>query len=546
MSATQTSSTKSPVPPPASISSPLAPNPSPLRFIPIAIALATVGGLVFAGQKTNWRMPRFSELRGKVAVEQDDWCEAHAVPDSICVECNKNCLPLAKERGWCKIHGVHECPVCHPEIAQIPNASEVASGEQPHSREALGFTSRPENNSKCQLQQRRIQFASAEIIERLGIEVTQAKHAPMTESVTANGEIGFDPTRAVRLSSRVAGTLWRVEKQIGDKVRRGEVLALVDAAEVGKAKAELLQSVVHLDLKTQTLANAKGSTGVVAGKSVQEAEAAVAEAHVRMLAARQALVNLGLPLPKGTSLGAEPDDLARTMQFLGLTDELAADVANSTSSSNLLPVRAPFDGEVTERNGTPGEVVAPNKVLFVVADTHTMWLTLNVRIEDAERIQLGQRVEFTHDGHHGQDDSDAGTVTWVSPAVDHETRMVPIRVKLPNTDERHHAHTFGTARIVLREEPLAIVVPANAVHWEGDCYVVFVRDKNFEKSNYKVFHVRKIRPGAKDEERGSRGETGMAEANMEIAAGLLPGELVATTNSGILRSELLKNNLGAG
>jgi membrane fusion protein, heavy metal efflux system len=506
--------------------------------------------LVFAGQKTHWRIPKFSELRGQVAIAKDDWCEVHNVSDSECVECNKGCLPPAKERGWCKIHGVHECPVCNPAIAQISNAAEVAAEEKPHSEEALNFAPRPENNSKCKLQQRRIQFASAEVIERLGIEVTSAKHGPITESVTANGEIGFDPTRAARLSPRVSGTLWRVEKQVGDNVKRGDVLALVDAADVGKAKAELQQSIVNLDLKTQTLANLKGSPRVVTGKSVQEAEASVAEAHVRMLAARQVLVNLGLPLPNVVDISAEPEELTRALQFLGLPDELAANVAKSSSSSNLLPVRAPFDGEVTERSGVPGEVVAPNKILFVVADTRTMWLTLNVRIEDAERIQPGLRVEFTHEGHHGHGATDAGTVTWVSPAVDHATRMVPIRVKLPNSNERHHAHTFGTARIVLREEPRAIVVPTNAVHWEGDCYVVFVRDKNFEKSKYKVFHVRKIRPGAtdvaRDEGRGARGEKIAPESILEIAAGLLPGELVASTNSGILRSELLKNNLGAG
>ena len=503
--------------------------------VPGLIALAAVSGLVFAGQKTHWRIPKFSELRGQAVVEKDDWCETHAVPDSICVECNKGCLPPSKELGWCKVHGVHECPVCNPSIAQIPNASEVAAEEKPHSEDSLNFAPRPENNSKCKLQQRRIQFASTEIIERLGIEVTAAKHAPISESVMANGEIGFDPTRAARLSSRVSGTLWRVEKQVGDKVKQGDVLALVDAADVGKAKAELQQSIVNLDLKTQTLANLKGSTGVVAGKSVQEAEAAVAEAHVRMLAARQTLVNLGLPLPKVNDISAEPEELTKQLQFLGLTVELAIEVAKSSSSSNLLPVRAPFDGEVTERSGVPGEVVAPNKVLFVVADTRVMWLTLNVRIEDADRIQPGLPVQFQHDGHH---DWDSGTVAWVSPSVDEATRTVPVRVKMPNTAGRHHARSFGTARIVLRQEEKAVVVPKDAVHWEGDCYVVFVRDKNFEKSKYKVFHVRKIRPGATD--------LAVASPQTEIAAGLLPGELVAFTNSGILRSELLKNNLGAG
>ncbi len=503
--------------------------------IPGLIALAAVGGLVFAGQKTHWRIPKFSELRGLAAVEKDDWCEEHNVPDSECVECNKGCLPPSKERGWCKIHGVHECPVCNPAIAQIPNAAEVAAEEKPHSEDSLNFAPRPENNSKCKLQQRRIQFATTEIIERLGIEVTPAKHAPISESVTANGEIGFDPTRTARLSSRVSGTLWRVEKQVGDKVKRGDVLALVDAADVGKAKAELQQSIVNLDLKTKTFANLKDSAGrVVAEKSVQEAQAAVAEAEVRMLAARQSLVNLGLPLPKVDDIGAEPEELTKQLQFLGLTDELAEAVAKTSSSSNLLPVRAPFDGEVTERSGVPGEVVAPNKVLFVVADTRTMWLTLNVRQEDTKKLTLGQAVRFHVDGRA---DDVQGTIAWISPSVDEKTRTVKVRADLANAEGLLRSNTFGTGRIILREEKKAVVVPNDAIQWEGDCHVVFVRDKNYDPQkadSLQVFHVRKVRPGARN------------DGYTEIAAGVLPNELVASKGSGVLRSELLKNNLGAG
>src|SRR5207249_7001821 len=47
----------------------------------------------------------------------DDWCEEHGVPESICVECNKDLLPKEQEYGWCKVHGVAECPIDHPEVA---------------------------------------------------------------------------------------------------------------------------------------------------------------------------------------------------------------------------------------------------------------------------------------------------------------------------------------------------------------------------------------------------------------------------------------------
>ncbi len=110
-----------------------------------------------------------------------------------------------------------------------------------------------------------------------------------------------------------------------------------------------------------------------------------------------------------------------------------------------------------------------------------------------------------------------------------------VRVDLPNPDGRLRANTFGTGRIVLRDEPKAIVVPSEAVHWDGTCNVVFVRDKDFFKPDApKVFQVRCVRVGVKD------------GATTEIIAGLLPGEVIASKNSVILEAQLLKSNLGAG
>ena len=117
--------------------------------------------------------------------------------------------------------------------------------------------------------------------------------------------------------------------------------------------------------------------------------------------------------------------------------------------------------------------------------------------------------------------------------MDEKTRTLKVRINLANTDRRLRANTFGTGRVILREEKNALVVPNDAVHWEGDCFVVFVRDKNFLADQaLKVFHVRKVRVGVKDDK------------NTEIIAGLLAGEMVASTGSGALCSELLKNHLG--
>ena len=115
-------------------------------------------------------------------------------------------------------------------------------------------------------------------------------------------------------------------------------------------------------------------------------------------------------------------------------------------------------------------------MLFQVADTSHVWLSLNLPLEDAQRVTVGQKIRFQPDGDRREV---TGTLAWISTAADAKTRMVAARAELPNAEGRLRDGTFGTGRIHLREETETIVVPNEAVHWEGCCHVVFVRDRGF-------------------------------------------------------------------
>jgi cobalt-zinc-cadmium efflux system membrane fusion protein len=498
-------------------------------LVPLAAAFGCVAALVAVGRDTGWSLPR-SAVSGATGPGPDDWCPEHGVPASVCVECDKGLLPRLRDHGWCRRHGVHDCPLDHPEVAQLPSVPPVTADDLDRADRALAFAPRAENGKTCSLHTRRVQLASAGVADRLGIRTVVAAQGPVAESVTAPAEVGTDPTRVARLAARVSGTVWRVERQVGDRVRAGDVLAVVEAAEVGRAKAEFQQAVVQLDLKERAAEAVRAAgPGVVAGRAVREAEAAAEEARVRVLTAELALANLGLPVRAAAVRGLPPADLARRLRSLGLP-------APEPESSNRIAVVVPFDGEVIARSAVAGEAADPAVPLFVVADTSRLWLTLRVRLEDAPRVALGQPVRFRADGHPA---AEAGTVARVGPAADETTRTVPVRVALPNPVGRHRAGTFGTADIILREEPRAVVVPSSAVHWEGCCHVVFVRDEQYDRPDApKVFHVRTVRPGAKSDS--------AAGPMTEIVAGVLPGELVAAAGSGVLRFELLKNKLGEG
>lgn len=501
------------------------------RTLPTLLVLTGLSAVAYWGHHTRWTVPKFSALTGNGHAEQEDWCGEHGVPESTCVECKPKLMPKYKF-GWCKKHGVHNCPLEHPEVAQLKTTPQITQADLERAQRALEFAERPENNSKCQLYLRRIQFSSKEAVEKAGIDVAPVSQARMVEAVAANGEVGYDQTRVARLPSRVPGKVWWVPKKEGDTVKRGEVVAVVDAAEVGKAKADFLQAVVEVNLKSKVLANSRRAVGALPERTIQENEAALQAAEARLLSSEQVLVNLGLPVQADAVKDLRPEEIARRLQFIGLPESITKSLDAKTTTTNLLPVVSPLDGIVVFRDVVPGESVDTSKVLFVVADVKQMWLTLNLRLEDARLVAVGQPVRFKPDGSK---DEVTGKVTWKSTAVDEKTRTIKVRADLENTAGRLHAFTFGTGRVVLREEPNAVVVPKEAVHWEGCCHIVFVRDKDFFKEDApKVFHVRTVRLGAKDDQ------------NTEIIAGVLPGEVVATGGSGVMRGELLKNNLGAG
>jgi cobalt-zinc-cadmium efflux system membrane fusion protein len=547
---------------------------SVLRQMPTILVLAALGGLAWWGHRSDWKIPSYAQLVSAGTVqEKEDWCSEHNVPDSQCIACHPE-LGGGNAADWCKEHGVAEskCTICHPEVLttgvagdwcpehgvpesgctecheEIAVKTALSSSEQdirvlpaatattrpataparrgePDLSLAVAPTTRPGKDPKtCQTHARRVQFASVESTRRAGIKLAQVTERPITASLAANAETDYDRTRYAQIASPVSGRVWRVEKEIGQRVQKGEVLALVESAEVGKAKAELLETLASVELKTKTLERLRASAekGFRTEAELQEAEAALTEARINLFNAQQALINLGLAVGQ-EELGNLSPQQAR---FLGLPPTLSASLDPKTTSANLVPLIAPLDGVVVERGAVAGEVIEPSKPLLAIADISRLWVAIDLPVSDASRIKLGQEVVFRPDG--ARDHPAAGHVTWISTAVDDQTRTVRIRAEVPNPEGRLLARSFGRAQITIRQTPSAIAVPNEAVQWEGCCYVAFVRLSDT------VFQTRKLRIGAQ------------VNGFTEVIIGVLPGEAVVSEGSHVLKSEILKSNLGAG
>jgi cobalt-zinc-cadmium efflux system membrane fusion protein len=528
------------------------------RHGPTLAVLLALAALAWWGHRSGWKMPKISAIRdgaGPAAVE--DWCALHNVPESKCIACRPDLLGTKVARGdlWCREHGVPEsqCTVCHPEILTRGEASDwcaehgvpesqctlcnpavAIKGELP--AEPLGDVTvlagegaEAEMRSRnCMTHALRVQFASPEAVRKAGIALAAVEERPMADSIEAPAEIEYDQTRLARVSSRLAGTAWRVEAGAGDRVKKGDILLLVDAAEAGRARADFLQALALVEVKDRGLKRIEASAdaGWRQRGELEEARAALRAARIGLFAAGEALASLGLAVDIEALARSSDADLAKRARFLGLPDALRERIEKEEPTANVLPIAAPLDGVVVERDVVPGEAVEPSKVLMVVADTSRMWAMIDVKLEDADRLAPGGPVLFRQDGSSG--DAAAGKIAWISTSVDERTRTVKARAELENPEGSLRAHAFGTARIIVRETPDAVAVPSDAVQWEGCCHIVFVRVRD------DVFQTRKVRLGA----RGG--------GFVEVLAGVAAGEVVAARGSHVLKSEILRSRLGAG
>jgi cobalt-zinc-cadmium efflux system membrane fusion protein len=380
-------------------------------------------------------------------------------------------------------------------------------------------------------------LASPAAVLKSGIESVQVEERAMTQEVMALGMVSYDQTRIAQLSSRVSGTVWSVQKNVGQAIREGDILAIIEALEVGSTKAEFLQAVVDAELKAQTVERMQALPSAIPERQFREAEAQAREARIRLFNAQQTLVNLGLPIRLEDVKDLHDEELARRVHFLGLPEALVKTLDPETTTGNLLPLAAPFDGVIIGREIVTGELVSPSRgAQIVMADVSRMWIELDVRKGDATRLRRGQEVVFTIDGVPGEVRSQ---LSWISTEVDSRTRTVQARIEVDNPlvhggdtgpagQRLLRANMFGVARIQIHANPKALVVPNAAIQHDGAASVVFV------KTSEQAFQPRIVEMGLTDDD------------YTEVLGGVALGETVAASGSHVLKAEILKTRLAAG
>jgi membrane fusion protein, heavy metal efflux system len=406
----------------------------------------------------------------------------------------------------------------------------------------------------CRLDQKEIKFKDAGDLRKAGVYLAKVEKRPMDNVLIVTASVDHDPTRVARVSARAGGIIRRITKKEGDDVKANELLAIVESGEVGKAKSAFFQAKVQLDLKQQV--RARLQAGISSEGTILLADSALREAHVQLQTAYQALLNLGLKVSLADAEKATDAELLNSLQFLGLEKDIDRSMSEE-STNNLLAVRNPIDkdGDVLQRDGVTGEAVAAGQMIFVVGDCTRMLLLLDIRQEDQEPFKAGarQKVAFIPDGYKGKPIETE--IAWIAHDLDPKTRSVKACAYIPNLNHQLKAHAFGKAIITVRSEKEVLAVPEEAVQWEGCSHIVFVRmekavDKKSEADDDKGKKVDEKSDDQNDEKvvfKARKVKLGLRrDGFVEIEPGSLrEGDTIVVLGSHVLKSELLKDRIGA-
>jgi len=368
----------------------------------------------------------------------------------------------------------------------------------------------------------KVTFPSENSLAMSGIEMATVEQKPIAERVQTTGVITYDERHTASLSARTTGTVWQVCKHVGEPIRRGDVLVIIDAAEVGQSKAEFLSALIAEEAKAEVLTNLEALTsGAIPMRQVREARVALREAKVRLQNAEQNLVNLGFSLRLEEFQKLPDVERAERIRFLGLPEDVVKNLDRESTSSNLLPMRATFDGVVLKQDVALGETAQAGNPILEIADTRRMWLKLDVPKEDAAKLALGQKVTFDPDGI---EEILSGSITWISTEMNQQTRTLQVRAEVDNpvvsSDESSgqqvrllRANTFGKGTVILQSHDAALVVPASAVLHDGRQPMLFARSGNlsFERIDVELgirhnglvqIRSEKLKPGTQIVARG--------------------------------------------
>ena len=332
---------------------------------------------------------------------------------------------------------------------------------------------------------------SAEQRAQLDIEIGEARAGSAGASIQAPATLHFDADRVARIGPRLQAKVVEVSADLGDRVSRGDTLAVLDSVALGKEKAAYMTASARYRTRQAAYARDRklAADQIVSESALAETRAAYQQAQAERRAERAELRLYGL-------------------------DNAAIDAIERSGDEPLsrLELVAPRDGVIAKRDVVAGQTMDANETPIHVVDNSRMWLMIDAAEQALPRLVAGQSVTFTV--RPLPDERFTGEIDWISPRLDAEARTVRVRAIVDNPRGLLRAGMFANATIQTdtptqgqdQSSPQGTLVPVDAVQQIGERAGVFVPA---EEAN--AFRFQPVETGAES--------AGQVEIRSGIAAG---------------------------
>ncbi len=341
---------------------------------------------------------------------------------------------------------------------------------------------------------------SPQQMETLGVVVSKADSGNFETTMTLPGEVVLNDDAQAMVTPYISGYVKEIRKRQGDRVEKGEVMAVLESRELADAAALYLAARERLGLAKKTYEREASlwKKKISPETDYLESKMALSAARIDVRSARQKLMAMGLRK--------------------NAIDELPV---RTDASLTRYEITSPLKGEVLHKNLTLGEMVESSLPVYRVADLKTVWVKMDVHQKQLPWLRKGMTVRVLGGAPTGDAE---GVLTFIGPLVGSETRTASGRAILANPEGRWPPGLFVTVQISAGTKHVPLLVPKEAVQHVNDESVVFVPVKN-------GFEERIVATGQSDEN------------HYEIISGLSPGDAYVSEGAFELKAALVTDAL---
>lgn len=304
-------------------------------------------------------------------------------------------------------------------------------------------------------------------IAQYGVTTAPAKKAVLAGAFVAPARVAFNADAMAHVGSAVTGRASELKIKLGDVVKKGDVLVIVDSPELGEAQSDYLLKRTAVDTARPAVQLAKDAYD--RAKQLLDQSQGIALAEVQKREAEWRTAEGNLRAAEAAATAAE-----NKLHLYGMSQDAVAALVKTGEIVPRYSVIAPIDGQVIEREVTLGELVRPDRdALLVIADLSTIWVIADVaeaRVADAGKGSVARIRSAAL-----KDRTVEGTVTYVAPALDPNTRTAKVRVELTDPTGTLKPGMFAQATILPAGDGEAVLaIPEEAVQTVEGGPAVFV------------------------------------------------------------------------